>query len=90
MIVLKKTKRSEKEENIRPLLLELRPAGESIFIKTISGSANNLKPELVMNAFCNYLGYPYEKIAFMIHRLETYMKVEDGYASLLYPSTEIK
>lgn len=90
MIVLKKTKRSEKEENIRPLLLELRAVGESIFIKTISGSANNLKPELVMNAFCNYLGYPYEKIAFMIHRLETYMKAEDDYVSLLYPSTEIK
>lgn len=88
MIVLKKTKRSQKEENIRLLLLELKPMGESIFIKTVSGSANNLKPELVMNAFCNYLGYPYEKIAFMIHRLETYMKVGDDYVSLLYPSIE--
>lgn len=90
MVVLKKTKRSQKEENIRPLLLELKSMGESIFIKTVSGSANNLKPELVMNAFCNYLGYPYEKIAFMIHRLETYMKVEDDYVSLLYPSTEME
>lgn len=88
MIVLKKTKRSQKEENIRPLLLELRPMGESIFVKTVSGSANNLKTELVMNAFCNYLGYPYEKIAFFVHRLETYMKVEDSYVSLLYPSVE--
>ncbi|MGN0465368.1 MAG: TIGR03936 family radical SAM-associated protein [Lachnospiraceae bacterium] len=90
MIVLKETKRSKKEENIRPLLLELKPMGESIFIKTVSGSANNLKPELVMNAFCNYLGYPYEKIAFMIHRLETYMKAEETYVSLLYPSVEME
>lgn len=89
MVVLKKTKRSQKEQNIRPLLLELRPVGESIFIKTVSGSANNLKPELVMNAFCNYLGYPYEKIAFLVHRLETYMKVEDDYVSLLYPSIDL-
>lgn len=82
MIVLKKTKRSQKEENIRPLLLELRGMGESIFIKTVSGSANNLKPELVMQAFCDYLGYPYEKLAFFVHRLETYQKVEESYIPL--------
>lgn len=87
MVVLKKTKRSEKEENIRPLLLDIHAMGETIFIKTVSGSANNLKPELVMCAFCNYLGYPYEKIAFLVHRLETYMKAQDDtYVNLLYPS----
>lgn len=75
--VVKKTKRSEKEVDIAPMILELRSQGDGIFMKLVTGSAQNLKPHTVMEAFCNYLGYDYDPVAFMYHRLETYLE-RDG------------
>ena len=76
--ILKKTKRSEKEVDISPMILEIRPQGdEAIFMKLQAGSEQNLKPQTVMEAFCNYLGYDYDPAGFMYHRLETYLK-KDG------------
>ncbi|MDO4976548.1 MAG: TIGR03936 family radical SAM-associated protein [Eubacteriales bacterium] len=72
--VVKKTKRSEKEVDIAPMILEIRGEGDSIFMKLVTGSAENLKPHTVMEAFCNYLGYDYDPVAFMYHRLETYLE----------------
>ena len=54
-------------------------------MKLVTGSAQNLKPQLVMEAFCNYLGYEYHPYAFTYHRLETYLKkdgIEGSYAPL--------
>lgn len=75
--ILKKTKRSEKEVDISPLILEIREQGEGIFMKLVTGSSDNLKPQLVMEAFCNYLGYDYNPMGFQYHRLETYLE-QDG------------
>ena len=112
--ILKKTKRSEKEVDISPMILEIReyerknsimdilaeietmdqnenvsegvigfehpfegPAGPAIYMKLVTGSAENLKPQLVMEAFCNYLGYEYNPFGFTYHRLETYLE-KDG------------
>ena len=46
-------------------------------MKLVTGSAENLKPQLVMEAFCKYLGYDYDPMGFQYHRLETYLK-KDG------------
>lgn len=87
--VMKKTKRSEKEVDIAPLILEIReqrpsaafadtperPSG--IYMKLVTGSSQNLKPQLVMEAFCKYLGYDYNPYGFQYHRLETYLE-KDG------------
>lgn len=86
--IMKKTKRSEKMVDIRPLILEMRteqdhndiipvPGMEAIFLKLVTGSDQNLKPHLVMEAFCQFLGYEYHPEAFMYHRLETYLN-RDG------------
>ena len=85
--IMKKTKRSEKVVDIRPLILEMRveqdhndiiavPGMEAIFLKLVTGSEQNLKPHLVMEAFCQFLGYDYRPEAFMYHRLETYLQRE--------------
>ena len=74
--VLKKTKRSEKMVDISPMILAMHGQGDGIFMKLITGSAQNLKPHTVMEAFCNYLGYDYDPLAFMYHRLETYLEKE--------------
>lgn len=77
ILINKKTKRSEKEVDISPMILEIRQQGEGIFMKLVTGSAENLKPQLVMEAFCNYLGYDYDPAGFCYHRLETYLE-RDG------------
>ena len=75
--IVKKTKRSEKKVDIGPMILDIHEEGEAIFMKLVTGSAENLKPQLVMEAFCNYLGYDYNPHGFQYHRLETYLK-KDG------------
>ena len=112
--IQKKTKKSEKDVNIRPmitmvsldeteykaglrdcLVISSEPLNDekSYFLKTDSraetyennikvymqldtGSAVNLKPELVMEAFCNEKGMAYNPFAWQVHRLETYTRDE--------------
>ena len=40
-----------------------------------TGSVENLKPELVMQAFCEFLGLDLEQITFVHHRLEVYADI---------------
>ncbi len=110
--VLKKTKKSEMEVNIRPMITllsfnemeyneklkerlvdmptpvnnELSYSLESeskadiygndfrVFMQLNTGSAANLKPELVMEAFCNENGILYNPWAWQVHRLEIYTR----------------
>jgi radical SAM-linked protein len=74
ILVQKKTKKSEKEVNIRPLIYEGRFEGEGLFVRLASGSADNLKPELFLEAFFQYAGQVYEPCSFAIHRLELYAR----------------
>lgn len=73
VIVMKKTKKSEKEVDIKPMIHELRllEHGE-IFMRLSSGSASNLKPELVMDAFISYLGVASEPFSLLVNRVELY------------------
>lgn len=52
--IVKQTKRSEKEVDIRPLIYEWEIRGDDIFVRTAAGSAENLKPDLIMEAFSRY------------------------------------
>lgn len=92
--IIKKTKKSEKEENIKPLILnwafdiesglakgiwipsgsvaDLYENGCCLYLKLACGSAKNLKPELVMEAFCQYAGKEWNPFAYQIHRFEVY------------------
>lgn len=76
IIVLKKTKRSEKEIDIRPLIYEARLEDSGLFLKLAAGSAQNLKPELVMDTFYAQAGYPAAPLHY--HRLELYADAPDG------------
>ncbi|MDF2539132.1 MAG: hypothetical protein K0S76_2153 [Herbinix sp.] len=46
--------------------------GIFVYLQLDTGSAANLKPELVMEAFYDFLSVPYEKFAWQVHRLEVY------------------
>ena len=41
-------------------------------MQTAAGSARNLKPELVMEAFAAWAGLSFPEFAFLVHRLELY------------------
>lgn len=82
--IVKKTKRSEKEMDIKPMIYELRREGEnSVFMKVATGSVENLKPELVMKAYCDFCKKEWKQFGFMTKRLETYLfDKEKGYLPL--------
>lgn len=54
--ILKKTKRSEKIVDIKPMIYELRYQDDGIFMKVAQGSAANLKPDLVIQALSEFVG----------------------------------
>lgn len=111
IVIGKKTKKSEKDVDIKPMItltafgkeeyeakrintLEeslrtsetlanyVKPAsmaevyenGIQVYLQLDTGSASNLKPELVMEAFCENLGVPFNPFAWQAHRLEVYTR----------------
>lgn len=73
--VMKQTKRSEKLVDIKPLIYQLSMKDDVIFMQLAAGSVENLKPDLVMQAFCEYAGISQENITFSYHRLEMYADI---------------
>lgn len=92
--IVKKTKRSQKEVDIRPniyhasvdkqafermtgqhydgLSIDLEEFLPVLFCQLTAGSVVNIKPELLMQAFCGHAGVPYEPLVYQIHRMEMY------------------
>lgn len=75
--VVKKTKKSEKEVDIRPMIYKLECRDGKIYMRVAAGSVQNLKPELVTEAFVRYLGMEADEVTFTHHRLETFAESED-------------
>lgn len=76
--VMKKTKKSEKEVDIRALVHEMNVDDEGrIFMKVSAGSAANIKPELILHT----MGIP-DDITFSVKRLDMYADVEGKLISL--------
>lgn len=105
IVINKKTKKSEKEMDIRPYIFhygitedefllagkELKVTNEvtgiehadiyengiRVFLCLATGSVINIKPDLVMEAFCEKFSIKFEAFAFQYHRMETYANVAD-------------
>lgn len=75
--VVKKTKKSEKEVDIRTMIYKLECRDGKIYMRVAAGSVQNLKPELVTEAFVRYLGMDAEEVTFTHHRLETFAESEN-------------
>lgn len=73
--IVKKTKKNEKEVDIKPMIYQFEVQEDSIYMLVATGSVENLKPELVMQAFCQYLGVDTETVAFAHHRLDVYANI---------------
>lgn len=88
--ILKVSKTTEKMMDIKPLIYKIEVREQKIYMLLSTGSVDNIKPELVMEAMCQFLNVPYEKMAFTVHRLETYMRnAEHELVSLLEAGEEI-
>ncbi|MCC8045195.1 MAG: TIGR03936 family radical SAM-associated protein [Clostridiales bacterium] len=92
ILVMKKTKRSEKEVDIRPLVYKWGLKEDTLFLKLAAGSVANLKPELVMDTYLNTQSVSCDPFAYEINRCEIYADVgSDGVRDLksLYALGEI-
>lgn len=82
-IVTKVTKKSTKEVDIRPLVFECFTVGaDKIEMLISSGSTDNLKPEVVLNALAQIAGISIDCDDFRIKRIEQYTYLEDKLISL--------
>lgn len=78
ILIVKKTKKSEKEVDIKPFIYDLHLEGDKIYMLLATGSVENLKPALVIEGLYNYVGIEYNKFDYRIHRIEAYMRDEQG------------
>lgn len=74
IVVWKKTKRSEKEVDIKPMIYDMHAEDDGICLFLATGSEQNLKPDLVMEAFLRFIGENPEEVPLHFHRLEVYAK----------------
>lgn len=72
ILVTKKTKRSERQVDIRPYIHKMELQEDKIFLRLASASANYTKPELVTDTFFAWLGIELPAFAYMVQRLEVY------------------
>ena len=78
ILIVKKTKKSEKEVDIKPMIYKFEIREEGVYMQVATGSVENLKPEVVMQALGQYLGVDLGEASFVHHRLEVYALAEDG------------
>lgn len=83
ILITKQTKKSQRELDLKPLIYGMKAIMEDssfpkgLFLKLSAGSGENIKPELVLEAFCQFCGMPYDPLHFQIHRLEVYAKSDE-------------
>lgn len=79
--ILKKTKKSEKIVDIKPMIHEMKFNEDGIFMKVSQGSAANLKPDLVMSALEQFAGAKLPEFV-QYERLDMYCLKNDKLVSL--------
>lgn len=91
VLVTKQTKKSEKVMDLKQLVYEFgveereREDGAvvpSFYLMVSTGSTDNVKPEMVVEALFGSMGLSYEPNAIQIHRRDVYAAVDGGYVSL--------
>lgn len=79
ILIMKKTKKGEKETDIRPWIYQLETLpSHRIKMRVAAGSIANLKPELVLQAYFNNQNQELAKFALLIHRDEVYANCSQG------------
>ena len=85
ILTIKKTKKGEREVDLKASIYELSVTDGTIFMKVSAGSAENLKPELVMETYYRWRGQECPEFAFHIQREEVYGNTGDEETPVLVP-----
>lgn len=72
ILVVRKTKKTEAEADIRPLILDWHIENGVIFVKLCTGSMANCKPDAVMDAYDEFRGVEKVPFSYHFHRTEMY------------------
>ena len=85
--IVKQTKKSEKIIDLKQLVYEFKvllvKGKPAFYVKVSTGSSDNIKPELVLEHFYQYLGAELQKFTFQTHRHDVYTgSVAEGFCSL--------
>ena len=86
IMVTKKTKKSEKTMDIKPMIHKFEATSDGCFMNVATGSTQNLKPEQVMETLYQFMGRTFDPFTIYIHRLETYgenFKPLDAYGKVI-------
>lgn len=76
--VQKKTKKGEKEVDLKEGIYDLAIRKEGIYMLLDAKSGSNIKPGFVLETFFEKEKIPLPEYPFRIHRLETYLREEEG------------
>lgn len=86
ILMVKKTKKSEKTIDLKQLIYDFQVRMEDgrpvFFLRLSAGSVENIKPELVLAAFYEFLGECFDPMSVQIHRLDVYAKEQETLLSL--------
>jgi len=88
ILITKQTKRSEKLVDIKPMIYKMEVLPDGIFMQVATGSKENLKPSLVMEALFLFMGISSEK-HITYHRKEIYAEMDEGFRTLEQLGKEI-
>lgn len=74
IVVLKKTKRSETQTDIKPMIYQMKLEEDGFYLFLAAGSEQNLKPDLVIRAFLEFIGEDPDNVPFHYHRIDVYAR----------------
>ncbi|MBQ6441663.1 MAG: DUF2344 domain-containing protein [Lachnospiraceae bacterium] len=77
-LIRKKTKKSERELDLKQYVYAFSSTEEGLFCRLSAGSETNIKPELLLDAFFERAGLTFTKTDWQIRRLDLYGKNEAG------------
>ena len=82
VLITKQTKKSERTMDLKPLVYDFsirEKENKPVFYLNLStGSNDNVKPELVVEALFAHMGLSYNESAIQIHRIDVYALATEG------------
>lgn len=76
--IIKKTKKSELEMDLRPAIFDIKEVEGGIFMFVDSSSSGNVKPNLIIEEVCRENGIDYNPLAFSVRRLDMFTQDKSG------------
>lgn len=87
--IRKETKKGQQEVDIRPWIYACEVREDVIRMRLSTGSVHNLKPELLMQSFGAWAGFPIPASSLRIHRTEIYADLGAGEDQTLVPLEDL-